>query len=208
MRFCAVWHDTVWHAASAAWQFGPSLVDFLVQGSTLVFNTKALLPASGLCLPIQWSCTGKLQDFQETLLFDTTALIKILSFFPTTALIWSTALIRYPRVMAWCGEGAKPLPEPMFAKIYDASWCMASLCQSEIKHGSRSLDSFIFMSCSNDELCIEFFHGGVAVILVLIHGYKCERGHCVARISNYNTKWYHPWLWLYRYIMPHKRWSI
>ena len=76
MRFCAVWHDTVWHAASSAWQFGPSLVDFPLQGSTPVFNTKALLPASGLCFPIQWSCTGKLQDFQETLLFDTTALIK------------------------------------------------------------------------------------------------------------------------------------
>ena len=76
MWICAVCHDTVWHAASSAWQFGPSLVDFPVQGSTPVFNTKALLPASGLCLPIQWSCTGKLQDFQETLLFDTTALIK------------------------------------------------------------------------------------------------------------------------------------
>ena len=114
MRFCAVWHDTVWHAASAAWQFGPSLVDFLVQGSTLVFNTKALLPASGLCLPIQWSCTGKLQDFQETLLFDTTALIKILSFFPTTALIWSTALIRYPRVcFGWIIRRTPRVPHAM-----------------------------------------------------------------------------------------------
>ena len=27
-----------------------------------------------------WSCTGKLQDFQETLLFDTTALIKKIFF--------------------------------------------------------------------------------------------------------------------------------
>ena len=121
MRFCAVWHDTVWHGASAAWQFGPSLVDFLVQGSTLVFNTKALLPASGLCLPIQWSCTGKLQDFQETLLFDTTALIKILSFFPTTALIWSTALIRYPRVY---GSSF-----PYIKKFYNVScWFLFSVC--------------------------------------------------------------------------------
>ena len=141
-----------------------------------------------------------------------------------------------------------------------------TVCQSEIKHGSRSLDSFIFMSCSNDELCIEFFHGGVAVILILIRVCVKEVTMYVARISNYNTrasenrarwarraeaeilkwmnewkkyfglhtlrwsqiffsdalakvmdgiilccycnntKWYHPWLWLYRCVLSHKTW--
>ena len=105
MRFCAVWHDTVRHAASSAWQFGPSLVDFPVQGSTPVFNTKALLPASGLCLPI-WA--GPTSRFPRDSLIWYHRSYKKNVFFPTTALIWSTALIPNPRVLIHAGIKVKP----------------------------------------------------------------------------------------------------